>query len=91
MRGKEVDYSKYSSSQGITPAYAGKSRTASTIFCPTVDHPRVCGEKGVVNATREEPDGITPAYAGKSSDFFHDGSGEGDHPRVCGEKTKKIP
>ena len=29
----------------ITPAYAGKRRSASCLTCPPRDHPRVCGEK----------------------------------------------
>ncbi len=45
MRGKEGDLVPIYLDEGITPAYAGKSRYARffRMFC--WDHPRVCGEK----------------------------------------------
>ena len=45
MRGK-VDYgADVANGFGITPAYAGKSRTGYTPCASEEDHPRVCGEK----------------------------------------------
>ena len=45
MRGKAVCCVCFSSSSGITPAYAGKSRPYRWAPVRPRDHPRVCGEK----------------------------------------------
>ena len=48
MRGKEVQGLLQDLVGGITPAYAGKSRTLSGLRFWKRDHPRVCGEKLVI-------------------------------------------
>ena len=45
MRGKVFGRISGSVCHGITPAYAGKSSTATLAAHSTGDHPRVCGEK----------------------------------------------
>ena len=45
MRGKAEPDCMGTLEGGITPAYAGKSRTYSNFCCCMQDHPRVCGEK----------------------------------------------
>ena len=45
MRGKGCYMQELSGETGITPAYAGKSRSRRTTVRPLRDHPRVCGEK----------------------------------------------
>ena len=45
MRGKVAGLLKGRAEHGITPAYAGKSSTATRAARSTGDHPRVCGEK----------------------------------------------
>ena len=45
VRGKGDRYEAMDAPAGITPAYAGKSRTYSNFCCCMQDHPRVCGEK----------------------------------------------
>ena len=45
MRGKVVEGIKDLPYKGITPAYAGKSRTLYTEAKNYEDHPRLCGEK----------------------------------------------
>ena len=45
VRGKGVWYLIVMLFAGITPAYAGKSSTATLAAHSTGDHPRVCGEK----------------------------------------------
>ena len=45
MRGKGVKHRDGRVRVGITPAYAGKSRTLGTGGSGRRDHPRVCGEK----------------------------------------------
>ena len=44
MRGKPGASKGYERSDGITPAYAGKTRTSATRAAMLRDHPRVCGE-----------------------------------------------
>ena len=45
MRGKVRDEVITMTDYGITPAYAGKSRTSLKTCTKTTDHPRLCGEK----------------------------------------------
>ena len=45
VRGKGQAIPAHSLGEGITPAYAGKSSTATRAARSTGDHPRVCGEK----------------------------------------------
>ena len=45
VRGKGLCKDFHLCDVGITPAYAGKSRTYSNFCCCMQDHPRVCGEK----------------------------------------------
>ena len=45
MRGKVSEYKLNRENFGITPAYAGKSRTCWRKSRGTWDHPRLCGEK----------------------------------------------
>ena len=70
---------------GITPAYAGNTRTKSgSIFC-TRDHPRVCGEHFVIQPLAIVLFRITPAYAGNTTGARQSAWRTRDHPRVCGE------
>ena len=57
MRGKESVVLRRFRHHGITPAYAGKSRSASCPACPLRDHPCICGEKN-------PPDGVCAPYPG---------------------------
>ena len=45
MRGKGKNAHRTGRTAGITPAYAGKSRSQGSHTAPPGDHPRVCGEK----------------------------------------------
>ena len=51
--------------QGITPACAGKSGDLICAAGAWWDHPRVCGEKRIVEKRFGGVEGITPACAGK--------------------------
>ena len=73
MRGK-VDTSKAADQKaGITPAYAGKSRSGIFEFRVCGDHPRLCGEKRIIITKITAPNRITPAYAGKRFDGLFSG------------------
>ena len=45
MRGKDTNARRLGIKQGITPAYAGKSRILMVSLKSIEDHPRICGEK----------------------------------------------
>ena len=75
----------------INPAYAGKSRVAtSATGTGTGSPPRMRG-KALCGRGRDRRSRITPAYAGKRPCTTMATTQPKDHPRVCGEKTKKIP
>ena len=86
MRGKDAPCYMHAGCVGITPAYAGKSRTLGIAGSGKKDHPRVCGEKYEAAETTVDKVGITPAYAGKRRCGACQSCGRKDHPRVCGEK-----
>ena len=67
MRGKGILSRCWRSSQGITPAYAGKSYRFPEKPEITEDHPCVCGEKRTYPRLSLHTQRITPAYAGKSA------------------------
>ena len=50
---------------GITPACAGKSSHEARNTVRLQDHPRVCGEKGALNATTTDEAGSPPRMRGK--------------------------
>ena len=50
------------------------------------DHPRLCGEKDLIDAVDLAGGRITPAYAGKSPRCPSAVTAAEDHPRLCGEK-----
>ena len=49
MRGKDTDKIADVLRSRITPAYAGKSKGFLHIFVVFEDHPRLCGEKPVLD------------------------------------------
>ena len=54
-------------SEGITPAYAGKSKLLIIHSKQLRDHPRVCGEKGRPREYWQVPKGSPPRMRGKVS------------------------
>ena len=69
MRGKAADLRQLFQISGITPAYAGKSKTKHSLTHPTRDHPRVCGEKGAAPCQRFIVLGSPPRMRGKAIDI----------------------
>ena len=91
VRGKAYRKGSGTSTTGITPACAGKRAATPSGRCSRGDHPRMCGEKAILNHPVHVCQRITPACAGKSRCHTLRFSRWWDHPRMCGEKTKKIP
>ena len=67
MRGKERQAAPVAQTQGITPAYAGKSILARTACKIYPDHPRVCGEKSVSAVATRSARGSPPRMRGKAT------------------------
>ena len=65
MRGKGVAHRTEDLRTGITPAYAGKSGSASGAGSPDGDHPRVCGEKASHAGSGVRMVGSPPRLRGK--------------------------
>ena len=78
------------STEGITPAGAGKTRTECRKAGCARDHPRRCGENpksgtgGIVGL------GSPPQVRGKHSNICIVASTYKDHPRRCGENKKLV-
>ena len=66
MRGKVLNLSVADFPFGITPAYAGKSRKASSRDSVMRDHPRLCGEKFNFRKVRFLYEGSPPPMRGKA-------------------------
>ena len=90
MRGKvKLDRAEFGT-DGITPAYAGKS--PDNEFDEEYFEGSPPPMRGKENAcTAFSPSyGITPAYAGKSAYSGKPVLSMWDHPRLCGEKQKQA-
>ena len=70
VRGKVIVDLVLTERHRITPAYAGKSRTAPIPACWAPDHPRVCGEKRPASVSFRSFSGSPPHMRGKDKDFF---------------------
>ncbi len=69
VRGKELRVETCFSHDGITPAYAGKSRTGLYGNTGGRDHPRVCGEKKFTFDAGKLIPGSPPRMRGKALDL----------------------
>ena len=65
MRGKDTLRTCDCAAIGITPAYAGKSLFCTCIPMCSEDHPRLCGEKSMVEAILCFLSGSPPPMRGK--------------------------
>ena len=67
MRGKDCIYFRSAVDNGITPAYAGKSRSVRHSGILTQDHPRLCGEKAFFLMNSVSETGSPPPMRGKDT------------------------
>ena len=65
MRGKDLLIEHCLFTEGITPAYAGKSTIGGTSGLANGDHPRVCGEKSLSDQLSLLYEGSPPRMRGK--------------------------
>ena len=71
---------------GITPAYAGKSFHVKNNFVNIKDHPRLCGEKQVMNTENENPIGSPPPMRGKGCRTQNAAGQPGITPAYAGKR-----
>ena len=68
MRGKALSKEETPITDGITPAYAGKSQWWPPAGGRAQDHPRVCGEKYWRHSCPQMRSGSPPRMRGKAAD-----------------------
>ena len=71
--------------EGITPAYAGKSSTATRAARSTGDHPRICGEKQKSSGAGLRKWGSPPRMRGKGCMFCCSPAKVGITPAYAGK------
>ena len=86
-RGKVMKANKKVKENGITPAWAGKSRECRYALTNEWDHPRVGGEKPARSSCKAVSSGSPPRGRGKASRPSVCRGPQWDHPRVGGEKN----
>ena len=70
MRGKVLDRQIFPIIRRITPAYAGKSKALLLNFIDLKDHPRLCGEKYMIDTKKSPWEGSPPPMRGKVCQVF---------------------
>ena len=90
MRGKVEHVLQSACAEGITPAYAGKSRKTISFTKSAWDHPRVCGEKSSSTGMRWAKLGSPPHMRGKVLKNLHHDFDGGITPAYSG-KSNLLP
>ena len=91
MRGKGPSEEVFTTIQGITPAYAGKSAGVANTPLEIKDHPRLCGEKPYASKSAEPPRGSPPPMRGKVSGSLPKSIGKGITPAYAGKSITSNP
>ena len=89
MRGKGVQPRDKRVAMGITPAYAGKSRSSARPHHSHRDHPRACGEKTEYRALVTAHQGSPPRVRGKVCDLTIIRVHHGITPAYAGKRLKR--
>ena len=90
MRGKVWRQCYRDSSIGITPAYAGKSRSVDVFGDDVKDHPRLCGEKGNNEVCGWVTGGSPPPMRGKDDITSFYNSAYGITPAYAGKSLNSL-
>ena len=85
VRGKRADNWYRGRCSRITPAGAGKTLILPTRSCAEKDHPRRCGENGIICTLARKKTGSPPQVRGKHRHAAARARTPRDHPRRCGE------
>ena len=89
MRGKAGMHASVDFSEGITPAYAGKSGCCVTQLQFEEDHPRLCGEKACAYMYSCVLPGSPPPMRGKVVDIVYQLQQEGITPAYAGKRQTR--
>ena len=90
VRGKGGFASQHNSIAGITPACAGKSSIRYLLSGEYGDHPRVCGEKGMILMAIFGPLGSPPRVRGKDGFPGIRQDGNGITPACAGKSRSML-
>ena len=90
MRGKAKQPFPLRSHSRITPAYAGKSFCCLYQKLCNGDHPRLCGEKLVVEIAHSGDRGSPPPMRGKAASNRVDMDSAGITPAYAGKSLKRL-
>ena len=91
MRGKGEDRRNSATDNGITPAYAGKSRCGCRWRKKLRDHPRLCGEKFRIHSFITCQPGSPPPMRGKDYTPHCVKCQEGITPAYAGKRQLSTP
>ena len=91
MRGKAEQRQDHRVPEGITPAYAGKSRKGSASCGTMRDHPRVCGEKRQRTTPHTPQMGSPPRMRGKVNKDNAKTGFSGITPAYAGKRWSGSP
>ncbi len=91
MRGKGLFNLTVRAVLGITPAYAGKSKSNKVYTMYIQDHPRVCGEKSTALRSALKALGSPPRMRGKACVFQFFVSVFGITPAYAGKRVEYLP
>ena len=87
MRGKVLCVLRDMLAVGITPAYAGKSQKPKRHTANAWDHPRICGEKILLQSCRFCSRGSPPHMRGKGAAAATGGRDAGITPAYAGKSS----
>jgi len=88
MRGTRIKGSGWSYSQGNTPAYAGNTQLSSNTARCLQEHPRVCGEHGIMVEEGTTNLGTPPRMRGTHHNYEPGGRLLGNTPAYAGNTIK---
>ena len=90
MRGKVAAIGGIGAAVRITPAYAGKRIQRVFFLIRFQDHPRLCGEKLVVEIAHSGDRGSPPPMRGKAASNRVDMDSAGITPAYAGKSLKRL-
>ena len=90
MRGKVDVVGRADEVRRITPAYAGKRRFRRGEHGARWDHPRICGEKKVIDGTTYHHKGSPPHMRGKGKDTVCAREAVGITPAYAGKSKAQA-
>ena len=85
MRGRQSEPVRVRKRGGTTPAHAGKTGTPLYFMWQTRDHPRACGEDGLLHTGQRHQAGPPPRMRGRLTLAVRNGADVGTTPAHAGK------